>query len=364
MSHRHMLCACLISIIFSFISCGGQTEITRSDLSGKKTGDAISKRKKTSSDIDPDNRKKKKKTKVTDDDSKKEGASGSEKNSAESEDGDSTNGPAEVDYPQLGFRGNGYTTYKLKDKMVMKVDLETLLDEDQLSVNTTSAKVECGDKNGCEQDDVDKSVNATSLGANVYNRITKSEAKTLKNADYSLPAYAIFSKSVRGKNGISYTFSKPLPVYPWPGSKSRYEELGMSPESWTITATADRYVPTTGDISIQKAQDVGDSLEKSGKVLRQFDVTVTVSRISGTGADVILKIETTIPADKNRVLYEHFPLPRSSEYKIDTESNRITEVLTTSWSNGDKSKEAEESVLTFKICTSKLKGETKEFPCQ
>ncbi len=350
-----MLIAYVIFVTCMLISCGGQTQVTRSDLSGKKTGEAISKGKKSSTEND--RRKKKKKSQESD--------IVSEKNSAESgtEITNSEDDTPVVDYPRYGFRGNGYTTYKLKDKLAMKVDLETQLDEGQLSINTTAAKVECGDKNGCEQDDVDKKINATSLGANVYNRITKTEAKILKNADYKLPGYAIFSKSVRGKNGISFTFSKPLPVYPWPGSKSRYEELGLSAETWTVTVTADRYVPTAGDLSIEEAQEDGTSLEKSGKVTKQFEVTVTVSKISSNGADLVLKIETTIPADKDRVLYEHFPLPRSSEYKIETDSNRITEVLATSWAHGDRSKEAEESVLTFKICTSKSKGETLDFPC-
>lgn len=353
MSTKQLIIAYGISIFCMISSCGSGTQITRTNFTGKKTADALGKKSKSSSG-DPSDQD----TAKSSDKSKK----------SEDKDASPQNGTTDdmllVDYPQLGFRGNGYTTYKLKDKLAMKMDIETQLNDVQLSIETTSAKVECGDKSGCKQDEVDAKVKATSIGANIYGRITKNEIKKLKGESYQLPSYAIFSNKVRGKNGINFTFTKPIPVYPWPGSMSRYDDLNSSPGSWTTTVTADQYVPNSSDLTLQEAQDKGPSLEKSGKAIRQFDVTVTVSKVASSGENMTLKIETTIPADKKRALYEHFPLPRSSEYKINTESKQITEVLTTNWSNGDKSKEAEESVLTYKICTSKTKGETQDFPCQ
>jgi hypothetical protein len=272
--------------------------------------------------------------------------------------------PEVIEYPQFDFKGSGYTTYELKDRLAMRMDIRTEMDESILSLNTTTAKVECGRKDGCDQRDVDKKVNASSLGANVYTRISAGEIRDMKKNGENVPSYAIFAKAARSKQGVNFSFAAPIPVYPWPGKISRYEDLDRGPRSWTTSVTADVYIPNHPDVDMKQARDNGPNLEKNGRAIKTFDVTVTFSKVSTAGGEVKIKMEIYIPKDYKRMLYEYFPMPRVTEYAIDTDAQNIMQALMTSWSNGDRSKDPEESVLTYKICTRKTSRETKEFSCQ
>lgn len=269
-----------------------------------------------------------------------------------------------IEYPKFDFKGAGYTTYELKDKLTMRMDIQTEMDEASLSVNTTAAKVECGKKSGCDQKDVDKKVNSNSLGANLYARVSKNEIKDMKKEGKDIPSYAIFAKSARSKQGINFVFSAPVPVYPWPGKASRYESLDAGPQSWTASVTADVHIPNHPDVDLKDAREDGPDLERSRRAIKTFDVTVTFSKVTATDGEVRVKMDVTLPADNKRVLYEYFPMPKTTEYVIDTETQNIMQVHMTSWSNGDRSQDAEESVLTYKICARTTSRGTTEFACQ
>ena len=266
-------------------------------------------------------------------------------------------------YPQLSFKGKGYTTYELKDRLAMTMSIETRLDESELTIETKAARVECGDKNGCKQKDVDASVAANSIGANVYQRSTPSELAQLKKDGFNAAIYAIFAKSVRGKNGITYTFDKPIPVYPWPAAKTRYDGLNGGSETWTTTATADRYIPLRTYISLEDAARNGENHERSGNAKKAFSVTMVVSK-TGSGSDVVLTFNMTIGEDKDRMAYKYFPIPKTSTFTIDTNKRDVRGANMLNWSNGDKSKKGEESILDYKLCTKTTPDDVKQFPCE
>jgi len=268
------------------------------------------------------------------------------------------------EYPQLAFNGRGYTTYKLKDRLAMTMSIETRLDEKEFTTDTKTAKVECGKKSGCKQKDVDASVSRNSIGANVYQRSTPAELRNLKKDGFNAASYAIFAKSVRGRNGIVYTFDKPIPIYPWPAAKSRYEALNNGSESWTTTATADRYIPLRSNISLEEAARNGEKHERAGNARKTFSVTMVVSKQAGSSSSEIkLVFDMSISEDKSRMAYKHFPIPKTQTFTIDTTKRDVIAANMITWSNGDKSEKPEESVLDYKLCTKTTSEDVKQFSC-
>lgn len=357
--------AMLVTLALCFFGCKPSKPLERSSIGGRESSDAekntkngtplISDSDKNSDDDDP---KKKKKKKNTDKDSDDE-----DDDDDENDDDDDDDEIAAIVYPQLAFKGNGYTTYQLKDRLTMRMDIETNLDDDALTIDTKTAKVECGSKSGCNQKDVDESVNSKSIGVNTYQRSSRTELKNLKSDGFNAAYFAIFAKSVRGKNGFNFTFEKPVPVYPWPAAISRYEELSSGAISWSAIVTADRYVSLNPNISDSAVQGSGESFVKSGNAIKQFNLTVAVSMQAAEGDLIKLTFDITIPEDKERMIYKYFPLPKTTIYTIDTAKKDIKAVHMVNWSNGDKSKDPEESVLDYKLCSKTVSGEVKQFSC-
>jgi hypothetical protein len=362
---RHYLT--VFGIIIWFVGCQQSPPLERSAASSRDSGNADLIKEPKGDDEkegeeyeeDSANLKKKKKKKPS-----KDGDDQAELDEDKDKDGGDEDDETPV-YPQLGFNGKGYTTYELKDRLAMTMSIETRLDDSALTIVTKTAKVECGDKSGCKQKDVDSSVNANSIGANVYKRTTASELKQLKKDGFNTASYAIFAKSVRGKNGITYTFDKPIPVYPWPAAKSRYEALDDGPETWTTTATADRYIPLRNYISLEDANRNGEIHERSGNARKAFSITMVVSKEAGSNSgDVKLSFNLTITEDKDRIAYKYFPIPKTSTFTIDTSKRDVRGANMINWSHGDKSKKAEESVLDYKLCTKTTPDDVKQFPCE
>lgn len=272
------------------------------------------------------------------------------------------NSDGKIEYPLLSFRGVGYTTYKMNERLSMSMGLETKLDDNVLTIETRTAKVDCGGKSGCDQSEVDRSVQAYSIGANTYQRVSSSELRSLRAKGFNTASYGIFVKGVEGKNGIKFSFDKPLPVYPWPAAKSRYEPLTSGSKSWTATVNADKYIPTHPGMALKDVQ--GEDHVLAGNARKELNVTMTVSYEEVSSSTVKLTFEMTIADDRERMLYKYFPIPRSSSFEIDTKNKDVRSVLMTSWLNGDKSKKEEESVLDFKLCSKKSLSVSKSFKCE
>jgi hypothetical protein len=362
MSRRHLTLLAFLSFTIWSAGCQQSAPLERSAPASKGPGTSdLSKDPLVGDDEqEEDNidtkKKKKKKTSVKKDNDEDEEDSDEDKDKEDKKEDETP------EYPQLAFNGRGYTTYELKDHLGMTMGIETRLDESELTIDTKTAKVECGSKNGCKQNDVDASVNANSIGANVYQRTTASELKTLKKKGFNAAGYAIFAKSVRGKNGITYNFDKPIPVYPWPAAKTRYDALNGGSETWDATATADRNIPLRNYISLEDA--AREHHERAGNARKTFSITMTVSKTAGASSgEVKITFDLTIAEDKDRMAYKYFPIPKTSTFTIDTSKRDVRGANMLNWSHGDKSKKAEESVLDYKLCTKTTTDDVKQFPC-
>jgi len=324
-----------------FVGCKESPPLERSSAANRKTSDA---------DLKKDAKGEGEKKKKPDADIAKVGDNSSEEDTLE--------------YPQLTFNGRGYTTYKLKDRLAMTLGIETRLDKTELTIETKTARVDCGNKSGCKQKDVDASVNANSIGANTYYRSSAGELKNLKKDGFNVATYAIYAKSVKGRNGITFTFDKPIPVYPWPAAMSRYSALDRGSETWTTKVTADRHIPLTSNISLDEATRNGEVHERAGNARKIFTISMVVSKQPGTtNNEIKLTFDFTINEDRDRLAYNYFPIPKTSTFTIDTQKRDIISANMVNWSHGDKSERAEESVLDYMLCSKTTSGVVKRFSC-
>jgi hypothetical protein len=273
-------------------------------------------------------------------------------------------GEGPVEFPALSFNGTGYTTYKMDDRLAMTQTVNTRLDELALTLDTTAAHVDCGDLNGCNQREVDEKVQQNSIGATVYDRASKAEVEAAKASGFRQVPFTLFAKSARAKNGITFTFASYLPVFPWPGTAARYTDLDAGPITWTARVTASQALSLSPHL-VDAVRSNPSTFLGNGQAVQEFTATITVSKAASDASSVTLAYDLTIAEDKDRMLYKYFPISKRAEYRVDTTARNVTQIVATGWSNGDRSKEEEESVNTFKLCTkTTASAGTQTFPCQ
>lgn len=251
---------------------------------------------------------------------------------------DNGNG-APIEYPNMDFLGNGITTCK-GDTYPTKVQFFSKLYVEKLELNMYAASLKA-DK-GKAEDKANAKI-AESTGITNWVRPTKEEKSKHVADGFDWASYAIFAKSVtKERQGQTYEFSKPIPVFPWPAPPTRFEELEKGPKSWT-------------------AQVTGSDT---------FTVTVTLTLISTTGDEVRLKLQTEIAEDQpgtpnHRARYEAFPLPREATYTINAGSRDVRQIENVSWFHGDECNGLPESVtMNYKLCRKSTTDKDEQFPCE
>ncbi len=252
---------------------------------------------------------------------------------------DNGEGVAAVEYPNMDFLGNGITTCK-GDSMPTKVQFFSKLHTDKLELNMYHASIKA-DK-GKAEDKANKKI-AENTGVTIFHRPSKNEKSDYIKAGLKWASYAIFAKSVtKERQGQTYEFSKPLPVFPWPGPASRYDDLKDGPKSWTADVTG------------------ADT----------FTVTVTLSLEGVSGEESRLKLLTEIHEDlpgtaDHRARYEKFPIPREAIYTVNAADRDVKMIENTSWFNGAECKNKPESVtVTYKLCRKTTSEKDDQFPCR
>jgi hypothetical protein len=308
---------------------------------------------------------KKKKTSSSDDDDDE-----SDEDDDDTTTGSSTSSSEPDVYPKLAFKGSGQTTYKLKDKLAITQSIETDLTKERLTLTTTAAHVACGSLDGCKQNEVDDDVRAHSLGDNTYKRVGKSELEDLIEGGFQKASFAIFAKSAVTKSGHTLTFDKPLPVYFWPVAASRFDPLKAGPMTWTAHVTADRYIAMNPNLTDDIVNSNPGAFTGSRQARKEFTVTVTITKVSTSGDKTTVRLDVNIPEDSDvitgdyqGILYGVFPVPKSATYTIDGKDQVILGINLSSWSNGRKSKQREETNLNLSLCTKKTGSKTKDYPC-
>lgn len=241
-----------------------------------------------------------------------------------------------VAYPELDLRGAGSLSCKGKrydtiGKYRVELSAETLaLDFYEGKVVNAGSTVE---------DKANPKI-AQSLGPTLFNRPSKEDrAKAVKDG-FDWAAYAIYAGSVvKTKTGATFTFDKPLPVFPWPAKASRYDELAASPKTWTSTVT--------------------------GGPDGTFTAAVTVSLISVDGDDATIKLVLNIPEDTDRHYYESFPMARDATFTINSKTLDVRRVAAVNWYRGDSQCEGrpEDITMNYNLCSKIVKGKTQTFDC-
>ena len=252
---------------------------------------------------------------------------------------DNGDGSPPVEYPNMDFLGNGITTCK-GDSMPTKVQFFSKLHTDKLELNMYHASIKAN--KGKAEEKANKKI-SESTGVTVFQRPTKDEKNEYIKDGFKWASYAIFAKSVtKERQGQTYEFSKPLPVFPWPGPPSRYDDLKDGPKSWTANVTG------------------ADT----------FTVTVTLSLDGESGDETRFKLQTEIHEDQpgnpdHRARYEKFPIPREAIYTVNGADRDVKMIQNTSWFNGAECKNKPESVtVTYKLCRKTTSNKDDQFPCQ
>lgn len=323
-----LLLAAIMASAAWLVSCADGTQVVGIEGSSISGGDSKSKKKK--------NKKDEEGVELDEEENSIDLAGFDTPGSVE----DNGDGGAPIEYPNMDFLGNGITTCK-GDSLPTKVQFFSKLHQDKLELNMYAASIKA-DK-GKAEDKANQKINQNT-GITRFDRPSKEETSKLKSDGFKFASYAIFSKSVtKERQGQTYNFDKPLPVFPWPAPVSRYEELEKSgPQSWTASVTG----------------------------ADNFSVTVTLSVVSISGDEAKLKLQTEIhedqPGDPNhRARYEAFPIPREAVYTVNGTARDVRMIENVNWFKGDECKGRPEQItMTYKMCRKSTSSKDEQFPCQ
>jgi hypothetical protein len=293
----------IIAFLVGTLMCGcSQTEIAAGSY-GQKAEEAKPKKKKKSEGLDFDNTKE----------------------SIDSDDEEDEEDDSDFIYPRFFFAGKGSSSCE-GENYAQTTKVETELDANELAVNTTHAEMHC--KSECKKK-ADANLKKTAVGITTYERTTKSDLdRLIKDDDFEYHSFLIYADSVTKNNGNIYTFETPIPVFPMPQAQSRFKKFTSA--TYTTMATF--------------AQD-------------RFPVTITIRKTSdGNG---IIRLESTLDInDPNWTIYEHFPIPASSKYVIDTEDKNILSIDSHHKWHGDKNCDGnkETTDLAYSLCKKSKEG--------
>lgn len=242
----------------------------------------------------------------------------------------------EIEYPAFHYNGRGVSTCD-GDNLTITTNLQTAMTREVLEVQRLNTYVHCDGRCG---DEANKPENLAKANVhNVFAKPTKDEMHQLKDAGFDFASYGIFAKaSTRRNDGLAWTFSQPVPVFPWPAPTVRYDALSAGPKTWSTVATAGG---------------------------RQLHVTVQVEKTAQQGDVVTLKFTTTIAeGNDDWTLYEAFPLPREATYIIDAKAKTIAGFHSVGLRDGGKHcDDKESSAVDFKLCDRIKGGKTDNFGC-
>jgi len=271
--------------------------------------------------------------------------------------------PEPVEYPLMDFSGSGVSSHGGDNgkQLPATSSLTMSMDASAVKLEITAAHIDCSPVSGCtgvHQLRVDSDVNNSLVGVNTYDRASAAEIAAAGDNYKAASAYAIFAKAAHGKDGRNFTFSPPIPVAPWPGSKARYALLAAGGSNWPTTVNCDNAIPNDPftDYAIAQNQAPTGAAGILGTSVTQFPLSMALSyQDSGTNT-VSVTFDLTLSSDSGfRTLYKHFPMSKTAVYGIDTTAMQFTDINSTGWFFGDTgeqpSKLPESSHVDYKLCT-------------
>lgn len=251
-----------------------------------------------------------------------------------------TSDPIAIEFPVLGMSAKG-TTF-CKEALGTSSTIETKLFEEKLELKRVAVRVDCYKQSGpfgsgaCNQSDFDQKINGESLGTTVFTRATKKQLDQMKeNGGIKAPSYAILATKAQTHKGLQYEFSSPLPIFPWPASKARYEAIDGVEQEFSADVTGEKNV----------------SVKMSVKMIDSTDTTAT------------LQFTLTINGSEERSLYDKFPIPRTAVYTVNTETKDVRTIESTDWFYDKECPQNGQASLTYKLCSKTKNSKTENFPC-
>lgn len=242
-------------------------------------------------------------------------------------------------FPVLGMTAKG-TTF-CKEALGTASSIETKLSEESLELKRVAVRVDCYKQSGpfgsgaCNQTEFDQKINSESLGTTVFTRATKKQLDQMKENGTKAPAYAIMATKAQTHKGLQYEFSSPLPIFPWPAAKARYEPIDGIEQEFSAEVTGEKNV----------------------------SVKMTVKMIDSTSTTATLQFQLTINGSEERSLYDKFPIPRMAVYTINTETKDVRTIVSTDWFYDKECPVNGQASLTYKLCKKTKNNKTENFPC-
>lgn len=246
--------------------------------------------------------------------------------------------PAVIDYPLLTMRGNGST--KCDDSLATTTQVETQASATELRVTRAALEIQCYEGGflgigACDQEEFNQKVRGEALGETVYSRATAEEAKAAKGAGVAIESFLVFATRVVTHKGLVFVFDKPVPIFPWPSSLSKFETLAKGP----LTYTASFSGAGTGTISIQ------------------------VEKVSVSGDVFTVRLTSTINGGTNHVDYDKFPIPRQATYDVDTKNKDIRKMVSIDWFTDKRCPQDGAVDMTYRLCRKATSAKSEDFPC-
>lgn len=245
--------------------------------------------------------------------------------------------PPPIKYPSFDFNGKGAATCKGKVHTTF-AKIASSINAEALSIDMYFADMQLsGKKKG--QEEASKKIKE-STGVSIYTRVPIDQIKALKAANFDYVGYAVFANQVvKTRQGQTFIFDKPLPVFPWPSLPSKYKDLVAAGNTKVWTANVNQ---------------VG---------VRQFPVSVAFTLLEASDTRVVVKFTVDIP-DTTYAIYEDFPMARESIYTINPKAQMVTRIDNTSLYFGNECDNRQESVkMAYLVCKRNTDGAIDDFPC-
>lgn len=239
--------------------------------------------------------------------------------------------PAETVYPKLTLNAKGYINVD-GSRYGLKQTLITEMSNTEFRTNITAFNSDKGEVNSSLQ---------KSKGITVYEQTTPEAMKKLVDEQgFHDSSYLLFANKVVASNGITYNFSKPVPVFPMPAKASRYKELdeGQKPQ-WDAEVTS-----------------------SEGK---KFHLKISVEKRVNMGGDYGIQITSKIPEDDGADgrIQEKFPIPLQATYGLDTQNRLIVQITTMNAYYLSQAGKRQSFFLTHKLCVVETPDKKEDRPC-
>lgn len=260
-------------------------------------------------------------------------ATASATNATSSSSTDPANADVDVlDYPTLTFIGKGTISNDGKNYNVIQ-DMTTPSSEIQIGFNITRFNA---DGKYTHWEEVDKGVKGET-GTITYTLATKAKLKQLEATGFKNVNYLFFTDKITLRNGKTVQLSSPIPVMVIPAPKSRYDSLAMN--------SALTYIASATDSSGAMA------------------VTSTFKKVSESGNTIGFELTTSVADEQKGAAYDRLGMPKYSSYSVDASTKKLMTIYT---DKPFKSKDNrhEHLKVTYKLCSSDLKGKVETFNCR